>query len=59
MRKLFVRLENTRKRVIVKRQLSLLEKLLNADKSFELFQLENQVRDLYASRKDPDDGPRA
>src|SRR5256885_8116342 len=53
MRDLFVRLENTRKRVIVKRQLSLLEKLLNADSRIELFQLAAQVKDLYTSRKDP------
>jgi hypothetical protein len=54
MHDLFTRLENTRKRVIVKRQLSLLEKLLNADKKIEFFQLSTLVRNDYASRSDPE-----
>jgi Fic family protein len=54
MHDLFTRLENTRKRVIVKRQLSLLEKLLNTDKRIEFFQLSTLVRNDYASRSDPE-----
>jgi Fic family protein len=53
MRDLFVRLENTRKRVIVRRQLSLLEKLLDSDGRVEFFKLQESVKDVYSSRKDP------
>jgi len=53
MHDLFIRLENTKKRVIVKRQLSLLEKLLNTDTRVEFLQLGGQVKSLYGSRKNP------
>ncbi len=53
MRELFFRLENTRKRVIVKRQLTLLEKLLDTDGRVEFFQFAERVKDLYSTRKDP------
>jgi Fic family protein len=53
MHELFTRLENTRKRVIVKRQLTLLEKLLNADGRLEFGELARGVKDEYDSRKAP------
>jgi Fic family protein len=53
MRELFFRLENTRKRVIVKRQLTLLEKLLDTDGRVEFFQFADRVKELYSTRKDP------
>jgi Fic family protein len=53
MRELFFRLENTRKRVIVKRQLTLLEKLLDTDGRVEFFQFAERVKELYSTRKDP------
>lgn len=53
MHDLFTRLENTRKRVIVKRQLSLLEKLLNTDGRTEFFQLAESVKSSYSSRRKP------
>lgn len=53
MHELFTRLESTRKRVIVKRQLILLEKLLNRDGKIEFSELSDSVRDDYKSRKAP------
>jgi hypothetical protein len=53
MHELFIRLENTRKRVIVKRQLILLERLLNTDGKIEFLQLADSLRDTYAKRKIP------
>jgi len=53
MHELFTRLENTRKRVIVKRQLILLERLLNTDGKVEFIQLSDSLRDTYATRKLP------
>jgi cell filamentation protein, protein adenylyltransferase len=53
MRELFFRLENTRKRVIVKRQLTLLEKLLDTDGRVEFFQFAERVKELYSTRKEP------
>ena len=53
MHELFTRLENTRKRVIVKRQLILLERLLNTDGKVEFIQLSESLRDTYATRKLP------
>ncbi len=48
---LFVRLESTRKQVIVKRQLMLLNHLLDKDGEIEWRQLVREVRERYASRK--------
>ena len=53
MHDLFVRLESTRKRVIVKRQLQLLEKLLDTDGAVEFTKLADSVREHYAKRKVP------
>jgi hypothetical protein len=53
MHELFTRLESTRKRVIVKRQLSLLEKLLNTDGKVEFQELVASLREDYKSRKAP------
>lgn len=53
MHELFIRLENTRKRVIVKRQLILLERLLNTDGKIEFLQLAESLRDTYEKRKIP------
>jgi Fic family protein len=53
MHELFTRLESTRKRVIVKRQLSLLEKLLSIEGKIEFTELATAVRDDYKSRKSP------
>jgi Fic family protein len=54
MHELFIRLENTRKRVIVKRQLILLERMLNlTDGRVEFMQLAESLRDTYAKRKIP------
>jgi Fic family protein len=52
MHELFTRLENTRKRVIVKRQLMLLETLLNKGRT-EVFQLAEALKSEYSSRKVP------
>lgn len=51
MRELFMRLESTRKRVIVKRQLILLEKLLDVNGKIEFYQLLESVKAHYATRK--------
>jgi Fic family protein len=51
MHDLFTRLESSRKRVIVKRQLTLLEKLLNTDGKIEFPQLVESLKDIYISRK--------
>jgi hypothetical protein len=53
MHELFIRLESTRKRVIVKRQLTLLEKLLNTDGRIEFLELAESVKNHYRSRKVP------
>ena len=53
MHELFTRLENTRKRVIVRRQLALLEKLLNVEGRIEFTQLVEAVKNDYSSRKAP------
>jgi Fic family protein len=53
MHELFTRLESTRKRVIVKRQLGLLERLLNTDGKIEFSALVNAIKDEYKSRKSP------
>src|SRR5438128_595479 len=55
MHDLFVRLQSTRKRVIVKRQLILLENLLSIEGRIEFFQLAESIREHYASRKKPYD----
>jgi Fic family protein len=52
MHELFTRLESTRKRVIVRRQLALLEKLLEEGK-IEFNELVESVRKDYSSRKNP------
>ena len=51
MSDLFGRLENTRKRVIVKRQLMVLNRLLDRDGEVEWLQLVEEVTPYYASRK--------
>lgn len=53
MHDLFIRLESTRKRVIVKRQLLLLEKLLSIDGKIKLDELASQVLGHYKTRKEP------
>lgn len=53
MNELFVRLQSTRKRVIVKRQLILLQKLLTIEGRIEFLELAESVRNHYASRKNP------
>jgi Fic family protein len=53
MRELFMRLESTRKRVIVKRQLILLEKLLDMNETVEFFQLAESMKEHYSTRKNP------
>ncbi len=53
MHELFARLESTRKRVIVKRQLMLLDYLLDKDGEIEWRQLVREVKEHYASRKNP------
>jgi Fic family protein len=54
MLELFVRLESTRKRVIVKRQLTLLEKLLDIDDEIEFHDgFVGKVKPYYASRRNP------
>ena len=53
MHELFARLESTRKRVIVKRQLMLLNHLLDKDGAVEWRQLVRDVRGRYVSRKNP------
>ena len=54
MNELFVRLESTRKRVIVKRQLMVLNRLLERDGEVEWLQLVAEVGGYYASRKNID-----
>lgn len=51
MNELFVRLESTRKRVIVKRQLMLLRHLLDRDAEVEWTELVREVRSSYETRK--------
>ena len=51
MNELFVRLESTRKRVIVKRQLMVLNRLLERDGEIEWLDLVDEVREYYAGRK--------
>ena len=51
MSDLFSRLESTRKRVIVKRQLMVLNRLLDSDGEVEWTQLVKEVTPYYASRK--------
>ncbi len=51
MSELFTRLESTRKRVIVKRQLMILNRLLDRDSEIEWTQLIEEVSPYYASRK--------
>ncbi len=51
LNELFVRLESTRKRVILKRQLVVLNRLLEWDGEIECLQLVAEVREHYASRK--------
>jgi Fic family protein len=51
MNELFVRLESTRKRVIVKRQLMVLNRLLERDGEVEWLELIDEVRGYYSSRK--------
>ena len=53
MHELFTRLQSTRKRVIVQRQLTLLEKLLDTDGRIEFRELAESVRNDYRSRKAP------
>lgn len=53
MNELFTRLQSTRKRVIVKRQLLLLNYLLDKDSEIEWPQLVRDMREHYASRKNP------
>jgi hypothetical protein len=51
MAELFTRLESTRKRVIVKRQLMVLNRLLDRNGEVEFTQLVEEVTPYYASRK--------
>ena len=53
MHDLFTRLESTRKRVIVRRQLEILEQLLILDAAIELPNLVRKVRMKYGTRKNP------
>ena len=53
MGELFIRLESTRKRVIVKRQLTLLNYLLDRDGETALSHVLANMRNHYASRKHP------
>ena len=53
MQELSVRLESTRKRVIVKRQLVVLSHLLEKDAPVELLQLVDEMIDHYSTRKNP------
>ena len=56
MHELFARLESTRKRVILKRQLDLLNHLLDKDGAVEFYQLIQEVErewEHYKSRKEP------
>jgi hypothetical protein len=53
MNDLLIRLQSTRKRVIVRRQLALLQKLLNVDGEIEFSELATSVKDGYSSRKWP------
>lgn len=50
---LLVRLARTRKRVIIKRQLSLLGHLLDKDQEMDLLTLATDLRDHFSSRKRP------
>lgn len=53
MQDLFTRLQSTRKRVIVKRQLMLLDKLLDSDDKVEFLSLTETMKHHYATRKSP------
>ena len=53
MNELFVRLESSRKRVIVKRQLQLLNHLLDKDGGVDWATLVSEVQEHYESRKRP------
>jgi len=53
MQDLFTRLQSTRKRVIVKRQLMLLDKLLDSDNKVEFVYLTETMKHHYATRKSP------
>ena len=53
MQDLFTRLQSTRKRVIVKRQLMLLDKLLDSSDKVEFVYLTETMKHHYASRKAP------
>jgi cell filamentation protein, protein adenylyltransferase len=53
MHDLFTRLQSTRKRVIVRRQLTLLEKLLNVEGEIEFGDLASSLRGDYGTRKHP------
>lgn len=50
---LLVKLSTTRKRVIVKRQLTLLGHLLSKDQDTDIDELSREMRDRYRSRKHP------
>jgi Fic family protein len=50
---LFSRLESTRKRVIVKRQLALLQRLLDTDDPIDYLLLAALLRNEYGSKKEP------
>ena len=53
MQDLFTRLQSTRKRVIVKRQLMLLDKLLDSGDKVEFLNLTETMKHHYATRKSP------
>jgi hypothetical protein len=53
MQDLFTRLQSTRKRVIVKRQLMLLDRLLDATDKVEFLSLTETLKHHYATRKSP------
>ncbi len=50
---LVVRLESTRKRIIIKRQLALLGHLLDKDQDMEILTLAMELHDHYSTRKHP------
>lgn len=53
MHELFTRLQSTRKRVIVKRQLTVLEKLLDIEDRVEFIKLSELLKDEYHTKKAP------
>jgi hypothetical protein len=53
MQDLFTRLQSTRKRVIVKRQLMLLDRLLDSPDKVEFLHLTETMKHHYATRKSP------